>query len=221
MRTVLARGLSRSTALVVGSYAVVGICACNDVAEHRSASDPNAQTTWKKRVTETATSLTTRIISTVVGEQPAHPTPPPLEATRSAANAKSQRPRPAPTDADLAAVSLTRPSARAVFASIPQPETPMPIPSGPLPPAYTNVPLTADTPVFLLPDQHRVPLWVLATGSLVKFLDADGAWYYVSFEDPQWGTRYGFLDGNFVDGSNGTRQQSNRRSQRQDKNAHE
>jgi hypothetical protein len=63
----------------------------------------------------------------------------------------------------------------------------------------TLVSVLANTPVYLLPDRNRTPLRVLERGAPVRFLDAAGAWYRVSFKDPQWGTRYGYVEAQRVD----------------------
>lgn len=71
-------------------------------------------------------------------------------------------------------------------------------PLGPPPRRNSRIFLAADTPVFLEPDRTRTPLRVLDRGTKLQFLDASGVWYHVTFEDPQWGTRYGYVEGRFV-----------------------
>jgi hypothetical protein len=61
-----------------------------------------------------------------------------------------------------------------------------------------SVSLLADAPVYLMPDSSRTPLRVLPKGASLTFLEAAGVWYHVTFRDPQWGTRYGYVDGRLV-----------------------
>ena len=66
------------------------------------------------------------------------------------------------------------------------------------PPSGTAVSLLADAPLYLLPDGSRTPLRVMPQGAPLTFLEAAGGWYHVTFQDPQWGRRYGYVEARLV-----------------------
>lgn len=77
------------------------------------------------------------------------------------------------------------------------PEKPLiaePVPTVPgLAQADRAVVTVMDAPVYLYPDETRTALRVLAKGTRVRVLKEVGEWLNVEFDDPQWGTRVGYL----------------------------
>jgi hypothetical protein len=131
-----------------------------------------------------------------VAVHPKAPPPPPAPPGWAGRNRNSAARTPAPGSKDTSNDSATLQSAPPLTAA-----GPAEVPGAPLPPPplrNSRIFLAANTPVFLEPDRTRTPLRVLERGTKLEFLDAEGAWYYVTFEDPQWGTRYGYLEGRFV-----------------------
>ncbi len=55
------------------------------------------------------------------------------------------------------------------------------------------VALIADTPLFLIPDLEREPLRTLPSATILTFLDEQGDWYHVEFQDAQYGRRVGYV----------------------------
>ena len=53
--------------------------------------------------------------------------------------------------------------------------------------------LTANEPVFLLPDATRTPLTTLVKGTTVRIIQRQGDWYRIEFRDPQFGNRVGYV----------------------------
>jgi hypothetical protein len=60
-----------------------------------------------------------------------------------------------------------------------------------------TVTITAAAPVFLSPSENQSPLRVAKEGSVLLFLDADGEWYHIEFNDPQFGRRVGYVQKRF------------------------
>ena len=58
--------------------------------------------------------------------------------------------------------------------------------------------LAVAAPAFLYPDRTRTPLSVLEAGTSVEILRTEGDWYLVSFQDPLYGPRQGFIEKRFV-----------------------
>jgi len=77
-----------------------------------------------------------------------------------------------------------------------QPGTPPAAPPGALTPSpqaqLTALTLT-DTPIFVLPDERRRPLRVLAPHLSLRVREDRGEWLVVEFPDPQWGPRVGYV----------------------------
>ena len=53
--------------------------------------------------------------------------------------------------------------------------------------------VTSDAPVTLYPDANRAPLTVLTRGTTVKVVQRNGEWAQVSFRDPVYGQRVGYV----------------------------
>ena len=53
-------------------------------------------------------------------------------------------------------------------------------------------------PIMLFPDASREPLRVAAQGTSLVVLGAEGMWYQVQFEDPQFGRRVGYIESRYV-----------------------
>lgn len=53
--------------------------------------------------------------------------------------------------------------------------------------------VVAAAPVRLMPDASRVPLATLIPGTPVRLEEEAGEWYRVSFRDPHWGWRIGYV----------------------------
>lgn len=58
--------------------------------------------------------------------------------------------------------------------------------------ALTALTLT-ETPVYVLPDERRRPLRVIAPHLSLKVREDRGEWLQVEFPDPQWGPRIGYV----------------------------
>ena len=54
-------------------------------------------------------------------------------------------------------------------------------------------------PVYVLPDNTRTPLRVLAPGTRLRVLREQGDWLRVEFDDPRWGRRVGYIERKNVD----------------------
>lgn len=52
---------------------------------------------------------------------------------------------------------------------------------------------TADTPVFVAPDETRPPIRVAAKGTRFEVVSEEGEWTKVRFRDPRWGPRVGYV----------------------------
>lgn len=77
-----------------------------------------------------------------------------------------------------------------------QPGTPPAAPPGALtssPHAQLTALTLTDTPVFVLPDERRRPLRVLAPHLSLRVREDRGEWLVVEFPDPQWGPRVGYV----------------------------
>ncbi len=57
-----------------------------------------------------------------------------------------------------------------------------------------TVTVTTAAPVFLLPDNHRIPLQIATEGSILLFVRTEGAWYHIEFDDPVYGRRSGYIE---------------------------
>ena len=57
-----------------------------------------------------------------------------------------------------------------------------------------TVTITANAPIFLVPDSSRTPLRVAVMGSRLGLIKAEGDWFNVEFRDPQFGTRVGYVE---------------------------
>jgi hypothetical protein len=53
-------------------------------------------------------------------------------------------------------------------------------------------------PIFLLPDASRVPLHRATAGMPLAVIGTDGQWLNVSWDDPQFGRRTGYIQSRFV-----------------------
>jgi hypothetical protein len=53
-------------------------------------------------------------------------------------------------------------------------------------------------PIFLLPDATRTPLILAKDGSVITVLEIDKDWLHVEFQDPQFGTRTGYIQSKFA-----------------------
>jgi opacity protein-like surface antigen len=57
----------------------------------------------------------------------------------------------------------------------------------------------ADAPIFVLPDDSRVPLQVVKAGTILTATEApDNIWLRVEFQDPQYGRRIGYIQARYV-----------------------
>jgi hypothetical protein len=56
----------------------------------------------------------------------------------------------------------------------------------------------ADAPIFLVPDATRVPLRVAKEGTVLYLLSAEGDWTQAEFNDPDLGTRVGYMQTWFI-----------------------
>jgi hypothetical protein len=56
----------------------------------------------------------------------------------------------------------------------------------------------ADAPIYLYPDTARQPLRIVETGSRLDLLEQKGEWCTVVFDDPQYGTRQGYIQSKYV-----------------------
>ena len=109
--------------------------------------------------------------------------------TRSVpAEVSTPTPTSAPTGTSVSTPELLEPAT----ASLPAVMIPTLLPNSP-------ISLIDGAPAFLLPDRTRIPLRVLSKTSVVRFLDTEGAWYHVTFQDPPLGTRYAYVGARFVD----------------------
>jgi hypothetical protein len=54
-------------------------------------------------------------------------------------------------------------------------------------------------PVYVLPDNTRTPLRVLAPATRLRVLREQGDWLRVEFDDPRWGRRVGYIERKNVD----------------------
>ena len=61
-----------------------------------------------------------------------------------------------------------------------------------------NAHVLATAPVFLLPDAARVPLRTLDKGTVVRVIQEQGDWLQIEFNDPQYGTRSGYIQRRYV-----------------------
>ena len=59
--------------------------------------------------------------------------------------------------------------------------------------------IIAQAPVFLRPDRNRTPLRTLAPGTAVTVVDEQGDWIRVQFNDPQYGSRVGYIEKKYVE----------------------
>lgn len=66
------------------------------------------------------------------------------------------------------------------------------------PVAQTVATLTADAPIFVLPDATRKPLRILPVGSKLNVLRVQGDWLQVTFDDLRFGRRTGWIEQKFV-----------------------
>ena len=58
--------------------------------------------------------------------------------------------------------------------------------------------VTTEAPIYLLPDDTRKPLRMLAPGTSLVVQRAQDDWLEVSFNDPQFGRRIGWIQQKFV-----------------------
>jgi len=58
--------------------------------------------------------------------------------------------------------------------------------------------VSAEAPIYLLPDATRIPLRILPPGLPLTLLDRKGDWLQATFEDPQLGRRTGWIESRFV-----------------------
>ena len=58
--------------------------------------------------------------------------------------------------------------------------------------------LTIAAPIYLLPDEARIPLRVLEAREYVRVRKSEGEWLRVDFQDPQFGLRTGYIKTTFV-----------------------
>lgn len=61
-----------------------------------------------------------------------------------------------------------------------------------------SVIVVAAAPIFVLPDQSRVPLRVAKEGTTLKVLGIDGEWFNVEFQDPEVGRRVGYIQQKYL-----------------------
>ena len=183
---------------------------CNRVTT-QSSSEPadrnSAKASLTQRAARAAESVADRIVDRVMGPQPQEPqgkpsVKPPVEVPRRPA---ARRHSAAMTRSVPAEATTATPTSDPTPTPVPSPELLEPPPT--VSPAVTipallpnsTVFLIDGSPVFLLPDRTRIPLRLLSKTSVVKFLDAEGAWYHVTFQDSPLGTRYGYVEARFVD----------------------
>jgi hypothetical protein len=57
-----------------------------------------------------------------------------------------------------------------------------------------RVVVTTVAPLFVQPDAKTTPLRLAKEGSVLNVLAAEGEWYRVEFEDPQFGRRVGYIE---------------------------
>lgn len=55
-----------------------------------------------------------------------------------------------------------------------------------------------DAPIYLLPDNSRLPLRIAKRGSQVRVIQQSGDWANVQFQDPQYGLRTGYVERRFI-----------------------
>jgi hypothetical protein len=53
-------------------------------------------------------------------------------------------------------------------------------------------------PIFVRPDNARTPLRVAAQGTNLEAIAIEGPWINVRFQDPEWGSRVGYIEAKFV-----------------------
>jgi opacity protein-like surface antigen len=58
--------------------------------------------------------------------------------------------------------------------------------------------ISAEAPVYLLPDPKRVPLRVIEAGTTVRILEELEGWVRIEFRDPQFGPRIGYVESRFL-----------------------
>jgi hypothetical protein len=58
--------------------------------------------------------------------------------------------------------------------------------------------VTANAPIFLVPDAGRQPLRVAKEGSHLRLLGQERGWANVQFNDPQFGVRTGYVESRFL-----------------------
>jgi hypothetical protein len=121
------------------------------------------------------------------------PSPRPSRASVSTVNTLAP-----PSSTREIATTPVNPTARAATTLVPAGDAPLSA-LPPPPPRDTSVHVLENTPVYLEPDRTLTPLKVLRGRASVRFLEATGAWYHVTFQDPQWGTRYGYVEAGRVD----------------------
>jgi len=111
--------------------------------------------------------------------QPAQPAAPPTTVNRTPAR------RSSPASAVISPVETVDPP----------PTTQMPESacglSGALPRRLTIQ--RAGTPIFIQPRALPVPLATLPSGSIIPVSGRENEWYFIRFEDRQWGTRVGYV----------------------------
>jgi hypothetical protein len=66
----------------------------------------------------------------------------------------------------------------------------------PADPVYATV--LENAPIFLVPDASRTPLRVVAVGTTLEVLGVQDSWVNVSFKDPQFGPRIGFVEARLI-----------------------
>jgi opacity protein-like surface antigen len=65
-------------------------------------------------------------------------------------------------------------------------------------PSGSTVVLTSAAPVYLQPDSSRVPLRTLPAGTTATVDRSQGGWIRITFTDPQYGQRTGWIETRFV-----------------------
>lgn len=77
-----------------------------------------------------------------------------------------------------------------------------PVPAQPLAPAGSVAVVISDAPIMLEPSATRTPLRVAAKGTTLV-IDRDGPeWIQVTFNDPQYGLRQGFIQAKYIQREN-------------------
>jgi hypothetical protein len=61
-----------------------------------------------------------------------------------------------------------------------------------------TVVVTEPAPVFVTPNEKQTPLRVASAGSVLLFLNSEGDWYHVEFNDPDVGRRVGYVQKRFA-----------------------